>query len=204
MVKNAAKTFETNNYKTILLPNLYQNPRFDLVEYLSRNRKQHRVKKRKTGDKNSYDIAEINFETKDGVKDNEEKANVDGENKEHDETKEIESEDVISKDKEEIIVDRSGIAQQDKQKESNKEGKQEGESEKEEPNKESTEEELPLKMQHKKCRTTIKKSHPSNKNRQLSNKKNMALMKIILFSLMNRFKRILIYFTKIYLFMLPN
>lgn len=58
--------------KTILLPNLYQNPRFDLVEYLSRNRKQHRVKKRKTGDKNSYDIAEINFETKDGVKDNEE------------------------------------------------------------------------------------------------------------------------------------
>ena len=105
MVKNAAKTFETNNYKTILLPNLYQNPRFDLVEYLSRNRKQHRVKKRKTGDENSDDIAEINFETKDGVKDNEEKANVDGENKEHDETKEIESKDVISKDKEEIIVD---------------------------------------------------------------------------------------------------
>lgn len=129
--------------KTILLPNLYQNPRFDLVEYLSRNRKQHRVKKRKTGDKNSDDIAEINFETKDGVKDNEEKANVDGENKEHDQTKEIESEDVISKDKEEVIVDRSGIAQQDKQKESNKEGKQEGESEKEEPNKKSTEEELP-------------------------------------------------------------
>ena len=94
-------------------------------------------------------------------------------------------------------MDESGIAQQDKQKESNKEGKQEGESEKEEPNKESTEEELPLKVTQEVPNHNQEES-PIKQEQTAAKQENMALMKIILFSLMNRFKRILIYFTKIF------
>lgn len=156
--KCTKKHLRPTSTKTILIPNLYQNPRFDLEEYLKPNKKHHLAKKRKTENKKDGEAdAKIKHEPRDDVKDNEEVIAVDEDNKKLNEIKKKISEALIDKDKEKDIEGESKITQQDKHDESSKE--EQSELEKEELAHQDTTPEVPNHSQEKTCINQEKHSH---------------------------------------------